>query len=118
MNSLRSGFQTITNANNIDEIDLEIINNNIISCSYFDVNSFGNFSGLDKISLLSLNINSLPKHFDNFAATPTNESYVPEIKAFCETKFNSNIEQLYSIPGYTNVCNSNTTPSGADLRYT
>ena len=33
LNSLRSEFQTNTNHNNNDEIDLEILNNNNISCS-------------------------------------------------------------------------------------
>ena len=117
LNSLCSEFPSNTNHNNNDEIDLEILNNNNIPCSYFDVNSFGNFSGLDKISLLSLNINSLPKNFDNFVATLMNGSYVPKIIGFCETKLNSNIEQLYSIPGYTNVFNSNTTRSGGLALY-
>ena len=111
--SLQNEHVSEVNINHWDDIDSEILEINTSNpCSYHDINSFGNLTGSDKFSLLFYNINSLSKNLDNFYSTILNEPYKPKLLAFCETKLDPNFENLYSIPGYSNIFNSKNSNSG------
>ena len=49
-------------------------------------------------SCLSLNISSLKKHFQTLQ-TEITEHFNPSVIGLCETKIDSNIEQLYNLAG-------------------
>ena len=53
------------------------------------------------LSFCSLNINSVPHNFENFLSTCLDgSSHHFDVIGLCETKLESNIEQLYNIPNY------------------
>ena len=113
LTSLQNVYQSDHFYNQIDAVDSQIVYENTINnCSYYDVNSYKNLLGTDKLSLLCHNINSLPKNFDNFFSNFCDNTCKPKLLAFCETKLHPNIENLYSIPGYSSLFNSRNTHSG------
>ena len=64
-------------------------------------------------SLLSLNINSIPKNLEYFVNTCLNcLDFEFDIISFCETKLNNDIDQLYTIKNYNKYTNNNTRNSG------
>ena len=69
--SALSSSQPINNIshNSSDEIDREIVDSNYVPCNYMDLKDFSELSGPEKLSLLHYNINSIPKHLDDFASS-------------------------------------------------
>ena len=86
------------------------------NCKYYcgsDVLGACDVSSSDKFSMLSLNINSLPLHFDSFSYMIEEELQSSfDIIALCETKLDDNITELYNIENYTMFVNNNSRRSG------
>ena len=57
-------------------------------------------------SCLSLNFSSLKKHFLTLQ-TEITDNFRPSVIGLCETKIDSNIEQLYNLAGYNLITNNN-----------
>ena len=95
-------------------------NSNIInnSCSYYFNDCVKeHLNKLDKddkyFSLLSMNINSLPKNLDYFVDSCLSVVDLNfDVISFCETKLTDNIEQLNEIDNYNRFTNNNTRNSG------
>ena len=100
-----------------NNVDTNILNYNSIRCNYSDFEAFGSLMESNAFSLFFLNVNSLSKHFDSILSQFVPDVHPPKIFAFCETKINSDIEKLYSIPGYSAVFNSKSTRSGGLALY-
>ena len=78
-----------------------------ISCNYYeDLNIL--VTENRSFSLLGYNINSFSKNFENFKLSYLDGNILlrPNIMAFCETKLYPEIEDIYSIEGYSRVFNS------------
>ena len=67
-------------------------------------------------SCLSLNVSSLKKHFHTLQ-TEITDSFRPSVIGLCETKIDSNIEQLYNLAGYNLITNNNQLNKGGLVRY-
>ena len=64
-------------------------------------------------SLLSMNINSIPKNLEYFVDTCLNcLNFEFDILSFSETKLSDDIDQLYTINNYNKYSNNNTRKSG------
>ena len=57
-------------------------------------------------SCLSFNISSLKKHIQRMQ-TEITDHFRPSVIGLCETKIDSNIEQLYNLAGYNLITNNN-----------
>ena len=105
--------QFSTDFNEIDRHMLEMdpdynffFHNNLIldDCKYYfsdDFDIINNNLSESSMSLLNLNINSIPKNFDVFLnqlLPSINHKF--DILSFCETKLDNKIEHLYNIDGY------------------
>ena len=67
----------------------------------------------NSLSMLNININSIPKNFDNFMSGSVNVlNFSFDILTFCETKLNDVIDELYTIDGYQKFTNNNSRNSG------
>ena len=117
-------FSLQANVNFNSELQTDIFDEQLLSyllstlaqCKYFDGESFKSTNFNTKLSLLSCNINSFHKNFDNFFSSYINDSNLrPTIFSFCETKLSSEIEVLYSIPNYKLIFNSRNTRGGGLL---
>ena len=62
-------------------------------------------------SCLSLNVSSLNKHFLTLQ-TEITDNFPPSVIGLCETKIDSNIEQLYNLAGYNLITNNNQLNNG------
>ena len=112
LEALRSGLPS-AESDNYDEIDSDIIFRNRSKCSYLDLNSYNDLvHPKNNLSLLFMNVNSLPKHHDAIVSQFTSGASLPKVFGFCETKLSEDIESLFSIPGYRGVYNSKSTRSG------
>ena len=67
-------------------------------------------------SCLSLNISSLKKHFQTLQ-TEITDNICPSLIGLCETKVDSNIEQLYNLAGYNLITNNNQLNKGGLALY-
>ena len=67
-------------------------------------------------SCLSLNISSLKKQFQTLQ-TEIRDHFRPSVIGLCETKINSNIEQLYNLAGYNLITNNNQLNKGGHAVY-
>ena len=54
---------------------------------------------------MSLNVSSLEKHF--LTLQTETDHFRPSVIGLCETKIDSNIEQLYNLAGYNLITNNN-----------
>ena len=117
-------FSLQANVNFNSELQTDIFDEQLLSyllstlaqCKYFDGESFKSTNFNTKLSLLSCNINSFHKNFDNFFSSYINDSNLrPTIFSFCETKLSPEIEVLYSIPNYKLIFNSRNTRGGGLL---
>ena len=64
-------------------------------------------------SMLSMNINSIPKNLNYFETTCLDTiDFKFDILSFCETKLSDDIEQLYEIKNYKKFTNNNSRKSG------
>ena len=96
------------------------MNSNIINneCQYYFDDTVK--ESLDKLdindqifSLLSININSIPKNLDYFINSCLNVvDFNFDVISFCETKLTDHIDQLYEIHNYNKFTNNNTRNSG------
>ena len=81
--------------------------------SNFDINP-----DEDYLSLLHLNIGSLPRNLEGFieqCISPFKVNF--DILGFTETKLTNDIEHLYNIPMYNRYCNNNSRRSGGVAVY-
>ena len=68
------------------------------------------------LSCLSLNVSSLKKHFQTLQ-TEITDNFRPSVIGLCETKIDSNIEQLYNLAGYNLITNNNQLNKGGLALY-
>ena len=108
---------SIGNLNPQDEVDLNILNNNNVECSYYDSDSGRELFDSEFFSVLCLNIRSLPKNYDNFMSTLLNDNGSPTVIGLCETRLSSDIQHLYGIPGYNSIFNNNSSRCGGVALY-
>ena len=87
------------------------------SSNYFDFDQhlLQNLGRKDEqsISLLSINISSVPKHVDEFVADF--HDYSLDVIGMCETRLNVALEPLYTLPSYNTFFNSRNTKGGGTL---
>ena len=100
-----------------DNVNFENFNN----CKYYFVEALNQSEAVNSIdnslSMLNVNINSIPRNFDNFMSGSINIlNFNFDILSFCETKLNDDIDELYTIDGYQKFTNNNSRNSG-DLRF-
>ena len=67
-------------------------------------------------SCLSLNISTLKNHFQTLQ-TEITDNFCPSVIGLCETKIDSNIEQLYNLAGYNLLTNNNQLNEGGLALY-
>ena len=96
-----------------DDVNFENFNN----CKYYFVETLNLTESVNSIdnslSMLNININSIPKNFDNFMLGSVNVlNFSFDILTFCETKLNDVIDELYTIDGYQKFTNNNSRNSG------
>ena len=85
----------------LSDIDPEIHNNNCTDTSYYSENTFNNvFKQSNELSILHLNIRSIPANFSQFRAQLDTLSINFKIIALSETAIN-NHHTCYNMPGYT-----------------
>ena len=63
-----------------------------------------------------LNISSIKKHFQTLQ-TEITDHFSPSVIGLCETKIDSNIEQLYNLAGYKLITNNNQLNKGGLALY-
>ena len=108
----------------LDERDSELSPERILltnahdfSSNYFDFDQhlLQNLGRNDEqsISLVSLNISSVPKHLDKFVADFIDCSL--DVIGMCETRLNVDLEPLYTLPSYNTFFNSRNTQGGGTL---
>ena len=84
----------------LSDIDPDIHYNNRVDAQYYNENSFNKvFKDCNELSLIHLNIRSVPAHFSHFRAQLDLLSVKFKIIALCETAIN-NCHTCYNIPGY------------------
>ena len=71
--------------------------------------------GASSMNMMSYNICSVPKNFDEFVVDPHVLSF--GVIGLCETRLTKGIEQLYRIEKYDQHCNSRNTHGGGVLLY-
>ena len=104
--------------------DLNFFNNcnydYALECKYCFNNSFvsEDMTNANQFSILSLNINSIPKKFDLFEIQFLNNlNYNFDILGFVETKLTHDIEHLYQLNSYNQYTSNNTRNSGGLALY-
>ena len=88
-----------------------------IECRYFNIDEeLINLTGKnDCISIMSLNICSLPKHHDEFFTDFVNNDL--DIIGFCETRLTSDIQSMYNVPKYSMFSNHRNRKGGGLVLY-
>ena len=89
-----------------DEVDSNEYESNSIPCTYKLPNQVD--VRTDKLSVMSFNIRSMKKNFDNFKAELLDSIVGFDILGLCETRLTDATEKLYKLKGYNmftaNVC--------------
>lgn len=67
----------------------------------------------NNLNILSFNINSIPRHFEQFVEQCLMPFDVPfNIIGLCETRLNDNIDAVYKLSGYNGFFNNRSTQGG------
>ena len=84
-----------------DVFDDDFVNLDQISCNYYDVPKFNKYVKLgNNLSLLSLNIRSIVKHFDDLKIFLQSIDIEFDFIILTETWLNDNNKDLYNLSGY------------------
>ena len=104
----------------IDDIDPDLnIGSVNFDCQYIDedkINSFfSEHSAAQDFTIMYVNCRSMPKNFDGLTTIISNANVKPSVIAITETWLKSCNENLYSIDGYSFVCNSRPRKKGGGV---
>lgn len=94
--------------------------NGSIDCKYFDISKFNSsFSNSEVLSFFHLNINSLPKHFDDLTNLLDSLSVSFGVIGISETRLNSIMADSHNIdiPGYSHVLTPTESSAGGTCLY-
>ena len=99
------------------DLNFFLHNETNINCQYHFNDTFQNSivepNNNHMFSMLSININSIPRNLNYFITTCLDTiDFKFDILSFCETKLNDDIEQLYIIENYNKFTNNTSRKSG------
>ena len=99
--------------NNFYNLYIDAVN----QCNYVLPNEVDNILENNTFSCCHLNINSVPKHFQEFEIECLNNKYSFDVISLCETKLTSDIDHLYELNNYNRYNNNKTRNSGGIALY-